>query len=202
MFFSVAGLNAMGYPDPAIEYHLPPLDDLFAHNMANISLDRLTGGHGGPPDYPYSQMWLNLVRLTDLSITRYEAVRESLALYREKAHEGTVSPFYDAINGLEETVVAAHRAALNSQGLEAVAPRKLNRPTPRQLDLLRQVRNHIQHMDDKLQKGQVKAVPIYLAAPTQKSLVIGSVLLSYRDLASCITKMYRNIAIIRQAPSK
>lgn len=201
MYFSVDGLRAMGYPDPAIEYHLPSLSDLFPNNMANVSLDRLTGGLG-PNQYPHLQMWMNLVRLTDLSIRRYEEARKALDLYRQTAHAGGVSPFYNAIDCLEETVVATHRAALNSTSLASVAPRKLREPTPRQLELLRLIRNHVQHMDDKLRRGQVKRYPMHMVAPTSRSLLIGSLLLSYRDLSYCIRKMYRNIEIIRQAPSQ
>lgn len=192
----------MGYPSPKVEYHLPPLDDLFPRNMANISLDRAFGGHRGPSTYPHFNMWMNLVRLTDLAIQRYEASRASLVLYRKHAYENAVSPFYDAINALEETVVATHRAVLNSECLAPVIPHRLNEPTPRQSLLLRQVRNHIQHMDDKLLKGQVKAGELHLLAPDTKAVVIGPKRLPYRDLASCITKMYRNIEVIRQAPSK
>lgn len=193
----------MGYPDPAIEYHLPPLDDLFPRNMANVSLDRAFGGTKIPVHYPYFQMSMNLVRLTDLSISRYEASRKALATYRAKALDGHVSQYYDAINGLEETVVAAYRACLNSQRLAPAAPKKLNAPTTRQAQLLKQVRHHIQHMDEKLEKGHVsKRYPIHLVVPTARSLVIGTKVLPYQDLASCITKMYRNIEILRQAPSK
>lgn len=192
----------MGFPSPKIEYHLPPLDDLFANNMANVSLERLFGGPRGPVEYPYFNMWMNLVRLTDLSIRQYETSRKALDAYREGAYEHRLSPFYDAINGLEETVVATYRATLNSKRLEPVIPHRLLEPTKRQAQLLKQVRHHIQHMDEKLERGAVRQGEIHLLAPTTKSLVIGPKQLHYRDLASVITKMYRNIEIIRQAPSK
>jgi len=192
----------MGYPSPETEYRLPPLDALFPRNMLNVSLDRIAGGHRGPATYPHFNMWMNLVRLTDLAIAEYEASRHSLEIFRENAHEGKLSPFYDAINGLEETVVATYRAVLNSRNLQPVVARRLNDATDRQFIALKQVRHHIQHMDEKLEQRRVKQGELHLLLPTAKSLVIGPKQLHYRDLASCITKMYRNIEIIRQAPSK
>lgn len=197
----------MGYPNPKEGYHLPPLVDLFSNNMANVSLDRLSGalsvtGYQGVTEYPHFQMWMNLVSLTDLAIRRYEESRTSLAIFEEFAFEGRVSPFYDAVNSLEETVVATHRAILNSQRLREITPRRLNVPTARQLEVLRVMRNHIQHMDEKLAEGKVTQGDFHVLAPLPKSFIIGSKILQYRDLASCITKMYRNVEIIRQAPSK
>lgn len=191
----------MGYPSPDSEYDLPELGHLFSNNMANVSLDRLTGRRVWPTVHPYFSMWMNLVRLTDLSIRQYEGARQSLDDYRTGARSGRVSPLYDAINLFEEVVVAAHRAVLNSDGLQTVTKRKLKVPTARQKRLLRLARNHVQHMDEKLVKGQVKAGELHLIAPLAHSIEVGSVRLPYRDLCSVITKMYRNIEIIRQAPS-
>jgi len=35
----------MGYPDPSLEYRLPPLDHPFSNNRANVSLDWQRGGY-------------------------------------------------------------------------------------------------------------------------------------------------------------
>lgn len=56
-------------------------------------------------------------------------------------------------------------------------------------------------MDDKLKKGQVRAGDWHLLVPESKRLCIGTATISYRDLASVIIKMYRNIAIIRGVPN-
>src|SRR5436190_20589590 len=91
---------------------------------------------------------------------------------------------------------------LNIKRLAPVIPRRLNEPTARQMRLIQQVRHHVQHMDEKLETGQVsRRAPIHVIVPLPRGLVIGRKELPYRDLASCITKMYRNIEIIRQAPS-
>ena len=200
--FSDAGLRALGYPPPHIQYNMPDLSDLFPRNMANVSLDRLTGNFRGPKSHPHFNMWMNAVRLTDLAITDYEAARGHLATYREHAREGQIGPFYQAINDLESCVGATFRSVLNCERLQVMETRKLNGPTTRQREMLRLARNHIQHMDDKLEKGQVGPRDIHLLAPLATGLAIGKVRLPYRDLASCITKLYRNIEIIRRAPSK
>lgn len=194
------GLAVMGYPSPQNEYKMPTLSHLYPNNLANLALDRLGGRVVGPTTYPHSGMWMNLVRLTDLAIREYEAARTSLDDYRANANAGRISPIYDAINSLEEAVVATHRAVLNSARLEVVTTRKLHAPTAGQALALKQVRHHIQHMDEKLERGSVGAGHLHLLAPTVHAVEIGPKRLKYRDLASCITKMYRNVAVIRAAP--
>jgi hypothetical protein len=56
-------------------------------------------------------------------------------------------------------------------------------------------------MDDKLTRRQVRAGELHLLFPLANRVHIGSVGMSYRDLASVITKMYRNIELIRRAPN-
>ena len=200
--YTDAGLAALGYPSPDERYDMPDLGDLYSNNMGNVSLDRFTGQFKGPTAYPHFNMWMNLVRLTDQAILDHEAARGHLNEYRDNAREGRVSTLYRAVNELENTVVATYRAVLNSRQLESHAPRRLIAPTNRQAEALRKVRNHIQHMDDKLQKGQVKPGQLHLLAPTTHRVEIGGERLTYRDLSSCIRKMYRNIEIVRQAPSR
>jgi hypothetical protein len=66
-----------------------------------------------------------------------------------------------------------------------VTPRKLHDPTARQLKAIKEVRHHIQNMDEKVADGRAE---LHLLVPLTKSVVIGSRQLHYRDLASCITK--------------
>jgi hypothetical protein len=197
------GLAAMGFPDPSIEYRLPNLSNLFSDNLANVSLDRVGGQFRGPTKYPDYGVWMNFVRLTDAAIREYEQARGHLEEYRLHANDGRVMGYYRAVNGLENAVGATHRATLNAKRLQSRQSRRLHQPTPRQENLLRLARNRIEHMDEELAtKGRVKQGLAHYLLPWTTRLVIGDVTLPYRDLASCITKMYRNVEKIRQAPSK
>jgi hypothetical protein len=200
--FAKAGLAALGFPDPDLTYRVPDLSHLYDKNVLNVSLDRLTGNFRGPTAYPYFGIWMNLVRLTDNALRNYEAARGRLKEYREHAYEGRVGPFYLAIDHFEVVVSATHRAVLNAQRLDAAMHRKLSRPTNRQAELLRLARNHIEHMDEKLVKRSVKQGELHVLVPLTSRIQIGGIQVPYRDLASCIRKMYRNIELIRQAPSK
>ena len=132
MRWSDAGLAALGYPSPDRDYRMPDLSALFDNNMANVSLDRVGGTFRGPTQYPSFNMWMNVVRLTDLAIRDYESARGHLAEYRRRARFGRVSPYYEALNSLEEVVVATYRAVLNCERLQTQQGRRLRQPTGRQ----------------------------------------------------------------------
>ena len=200
--YSKAGIAALGFPDPDLAYRIPDLGHLYHGNILNVSLDRLTGNFRGPRAYPSFGIWMNLVRLTDRALRNYGAARSQLDEYRHRAHEGRVGSFYLAIDHFEEVVSAAHRGLLNAHQLEQLLRRRLHRPTDRQKDLLYKTRNHIEHMDKMLAGRAVKQGELHVLVPLPTCLEIGPARLPYRDLASCITKMYRNIELIRGAPSK
>jgi hypothetical protein len=56
-------------------------------------------------------------------------------------------------------------------------------------------------MDDKLTKQQVKPGEVHLVVPMTTGLLIGKVWLPYRDVASVVRKMYRDIEIVRRVPN-
>lgn len=202
VYLAKGGLAAMGLPDPEIRYNMRDLSGLFAGNVLNLSLDRLTGQWPGPQTWPEAAMWINFVRLTDRALHTHEQARSHLNSYRNAAHAGRVGPYYLAIDELEACITATLRAVLNAERIDSTgAYRQLLGATPKQRQSLRLCRNHVEHMDDKLTRRQVRAGELYQLVPLANRMHIGSVGMSYRDLASVITKMYRNIELIRRAPN-
>jgi hypothetical protein len=191
----------MGAPDPDIAYKIPDLSHLHSRNILNLALDTVVGQDSGPESYPFYGIWMNLVRLTDKSLQSYQAARKALESYRKVAYQGGIAHFYLAIDLFENVVSAAYRSVLNAERLDEVVSKQLLHPTVRQRNILRLARNHVEHMDEKLSQRQVKQEEVHVLVPLQSRLEIGSVRLPYRDLASCITKMYRNIELIRQTSS-
>jgi hypothetical protein len=201
MTWSTYGLQAMGYPDPGLPWRLPDLSALFDKNMLNVGLDRFSGNASiGPNAGAHDvQQWLNLVRLTDKSIRCFEAARHHLAEYSANAHEGRVSSFYLAVDDLESTVSATHRAVLASAALQPAVAVGLATPTERQADLLRRVRNRVEHIDERVARRQQRSQPIHLhyLLPAPTRVIIDGLELPHRDLASCIRKMYGNVEKVR-----
>lgn len=199
--FTKAGLALLGAPDPEAEYRMPDLSDLFARNMLNVALDAAFGGWRGPTDRTYAAIWVNLVRLTDAALREYEGARSSLATYGAHAYEGRISSYYRALDHFETCVDVTHRGILNAAALVSGAGLRLQMPTDRQRTQLRKFRNTVQHLDERLVEGKRRADVAVMLVPLRSRMVVGRDELPYRDLASCITKLYRDIESVR-GPSK
>ena len=149
---------------------------------------------------------MNLVRLTDKALREYEQAREMLLAFTRD--QNRISNYFRAIDHLENCVSATHRASLQA---EVVRPR-LGRSlalTGHQKDRLVEIRDVIEHMDDrltgKLPAWKKNALVIGPGEPTMlmpldRRVQIGSYKLTYRDLASCISKLYRLVMEIREVP--
>jgi hypothetical protein len=181
---------------------MPDLSDLYKDNMLNLMLDRLVGGDSGPQQHPEGPMWTNLVRLSDKALHEYEKARSELDQWIAQRQHSVFSPYFRGVDHLENAVTATHRAVLHGRELRKRGLGKRSpQPTVRQENLLKLVRNHIEHTDDKLLKGQIGQGQAIFLLPDEKSLHIGTTSLTYRDLASCIRKIYHQVEAIR-GPSK
>jgi hypothetical protein len=187
---------------------LPSVDHLSNNGSLNVVLDRTLGG--GPTGFPQHRSALgllsNFVRLVDKSLREYDAARAELALYVEP-HAGTLrtSPYIRAVDHMENCVGAAHRSVLNAKALRELG---LGRGAPRLTELqearLGHVRNAIEHSDEKLLgKQRFKKSPAfssdqpYSLRLANSAMVIGGLVLTYKDLASAMTKMYQAVEKIR-----
>ncbi|MGZ4531166.1 MAG: hypothetical protein ACXVXP_02310 [Mycobacteriaceae bacterium] len=187
---------------------LPPVDHLSNNGSLNVILDRVLAG--GPTGFPQSPSALgllsNFVRLVDKSLREYDAARAELTVYVEP-HEGTLrtSPYIRAVDHMENCVGATHRSVLNAKALrELGVGRGAPRLTDRQESRLAHVRHAIEHSDEKLLgKQKFKSSPPfnsdepYSLRLANTSMVIGRLVLTYQDLHSAITKMYRAVEKVR-----
>src|SRR5687768_7735698 len=177
---------------------MPALANIPSNQTLNMLLNLVFRGPAvtGHPDGAW---WSNLVRLTDKTVREYEAARLELNSWTTAANN-TWSPLFRGIDHLENCVTSAHRAVLFARQLDSAGHRGFTGvATPRQQNLLRLVRNHIEHMDDKLLKGQVVVGEGVVINPLQRRLEIGGQQLQWRDLASVITKLVR---VVQNASSR
>jgi hypothetical protein len=114
-----------------------------------------------------------------------------------------------AIDHMENCVSATHRAVLNAKALQANGfGRSARKLTERQEQRLSFVRNAVEHSDERiLGTQQSKRIPRFAADEpfslrlANRSMVIGSYVLTYKDLVSVLTKMYGTIEVIRGVPT-
>ena len=187
---------------------MPAVDHLFNKNSLNVNLDRWLGGNPGhPTDRSLMGLWVNFVRLTDKALREYDAARTELMAY-VSARDGAVlhmSPYVRAIDHMENCVSATHRAVLDARALQTNGVgRKGPRLTEGQERRLRGLRNTIEHTDERLigstarpkspvfQPGQPFSLRL-----ANRVMVIGQDMLTYKELVSAMTKIYRTIESIR-----
>jgi hypothetical protein len=185
---------------------MPSVDHMSNRGSLNVLLDRTFSGL--PAGLPNSKMLIglftNFVRLTDKALREYDAARAELLLYLQPSETLHTGYYLRAIDHLENCVDATHRAVLNSKALRN---HKIGRSGPRLTDRqetrLRDVRNAIEHSDEKLLGNWYgKSPPFASEEPytirlANSSMVIGGWVLTYRELFSGMTKMYRTIEAIR-----
>ena len=150
-------------------------------------------------------LFMNFCRLTDKALREYDAARAELLLYVALHDQVRVGPYLRAIDHMENCINATHRAVLNGLALRA---NNVGRAGPRLTQLqeqrLAQVRNAIEHSDEKLLgKQKFKSSPPfdkiepYSLRLANTSMVIGKYVLRYKELASAITKCHMTIEVIR-----
>ncbi|WP_345610430.1 hypothetical protein [Pseudonocardia adelaidensis] len=186
-----------------LERHsMPDLSHLYERSILNVLLDSLVGRSQVPTDYPNRGCWMNLVRLTDKALVEYNLASQSLNTWIERKNQGVFSALFKGIDHFENCVVSTHRAILMTDRLRATGVlRRAPRATDRQRDQLRKIRNHIEHTDEKVSDGRIRPPEPFFLTPGQTRIELGPARLSYRDLASCITKLYRSVEVIRGAPN-
>jgi hypothetical protein len=152
---------------------------------------------------------MNFSRLTDKALREYDAARAELLLYVTPAGGPLrTSPYLRAIDHLENCVSSAHRAALHARALQASrVGRATPRLTPRQEQRLAYLRNAIEHSDEKLLGRQHgRSLPFdridpYSVRLANTCMVIGSNVLTYKELVSAIAKCHKTIEIVRGVPT-
>lgn len=187
-----------GRPLPA-QYEMPELSALFSKNVVNRALDRLTGTSGPNLDHKEAGWWINLVRLSDKSIREYEAARTELAIWIARRNEGHLSPYYVAIDHLENAVGATHRALLHAQELQRRGYGSAHTlPNAAALRRLDKFRNFVEHTEDKLTEDRaIPAGSLAVLTPLESVMEFGTATLSYDDLASAIREVYAFVESIR-----
>ncbi len=107
------------------------------------------------------QLFLNLVRLSDRTIVDFGLAREALLDYIAHRYEGRISTHFSAISHTEAGITALARCIdfANALARSPVSPSIANEELPRRAvqDLIRKVRNAIEHTDGALKNGTISS---------------------------------------------
>jgi hypothetical protein len=204
VLFSDDGLAAMGALPPSTAWNIPSLNHLCGRNVLNAALDRLTGQALRGVDDPHDRLQcLNLVRLTDLSIRSFEQGRALLSDYAANGNDGKVSPFFDAVDAFETTVIAAYRATRAAKELRVGHPAVVM-PRTATVEELKGLRDAIVHVDGRIRsaaRGDGRMI-LHMLYPVEEGVIIDRRdSMTYMDLAAAITTMFGNVETLRGAPS-
>lgn len=192
-------------------FMMPAVDALSNNGSLNVLLDRTLNGlpAGIPADRTLVGLFTNFCRLLDKALREYDAAREEINLFLTPSDSLRTVHYLRAVDHAESCISATHRATLNASELRSGGiGRSGPRPTERQRRILRDMRDAIEHSDNRLTGKKVPAwtssfgaYEPYSVRLANSSMVIGSVVLTYRDLLSVLTKSYRTVEVIRGVPT-
>jgi hypothetical protein len=185
---------------------LPPVDHLSNKGMYNVVLDRHFAGF--PSGVRRSResvgLFVLFTRLTDKALREYDAARAEL-LDHVPTGGLRIGPYLRAVDHMENCIGALCRATLTAKALRQ---RRVGlagpRLTDRQQERLAFFRNAFEHADERL-PGTTRNpnIPPFAAGDpysirlANTSMVIGSHVLTYKEVVSAMTKCYRTIELIR-----
>jgi hypothetical protein len=184
---------------------MPDVNHLSNTGTSNVVLDRHFAGLPAKlaKKREFVGLFENMCRLVDKALREYAASRaELLAFVNVSRGQMLLSAYLRAIDHMENCVGATHRAVMNATALrEARIGGGAPRQTERQEERLRYFRNATEHSDARLlgiirsrQFGPDEPFSIRLA---NTSIVIGSDVLTYKELVSAMTKCHKTIEVIR-----
>jgi len=148
-------------------------------------------------DFSRYARWVNLIRLTDRGLQRYALAQHEFAVWASTP-AGHMSPYFRALDDLEDCVVVAHRALLMAAAMRRQRrhPRGTSEmPAPSQMRALRDLRDAISHTDERLaaplgKRPSIMPGQAYLLRPHEHHVELGGHRLTYKALATCLERCH------------
>jgi hypothetical protein len=188
---------------PPRRCEMPDLSNLSGKLTIDYFLNYAFGNTGLQMSGPGQAQFLNFIRLVDKTLLEYEPARFDLQNYVNS--DNRTSLFMRCVDHMENCVDSLHRSFLHLDGLRTSIYRerqRTNEPLPdihrdelpkssnrRRID---NIRDAIQHMDDRISKGRAGAdiAPIGLNVKSD-SVELDHEEIYYAELALWIQQIYR-----------
>lgn len=171
---------------------MPDLSRLDTKLSLNVALNA-TLRAAGPLDRNARALWLNYVRLVDQLIWEYEAARHALQNFVDTPNN-TLSPLFRAIAHMETLVNTMRRAIFFARRMrrhkDSPKIEKLNVLSGSAGDRLVEIRNAIEHLENKILKGKIaQGEPTTLLVQSDRLELLGHEIL-YRELADWAVELH------------
>jgi hypothetical protein len=179
-------------------FNIPDLSDLSSRSIS-LAMRRFFTSSGPKGGEAYALV-MNFVRLVDLAVSEYKSGRlailefansnEELRLgsaIRSSAHfEVCIDALKRAINHLK----AIRGNPTVPQDLKGLLPRGINLISGEVESKVTQMRHAIQHLEERIQKGEIIEGQSLALQPTRDDLQLGPLNLRYVELAGWITEAH------------
>jgi hypothetical protein len=181
---------------------MPDLSNLHSNLTLDYLLNRTFGRTGLQMEGSGQAQFLNLVRLVDKTLLEYESARQHLQEYVDS--DNRTSLFMRCVGHMENCIDSLNRAFSHLDGLKASLHHEQSRtgqpmpqiarkeiPNARNRKRVNDIRDAIQHMDDRISKGRAGAdvAPIGLNVKSD-SIELGNEEIYFVELAHWVRQVY------------
>jgi hypothetical protein len=186
-------------------FNIPDLSHLLSRSTSFAMQRFFTSG--GPQGREAYALVMNFVRLVDLAVSEYESGRLAILQFansngdfrlssaiRSSAHfEVSIDALKRAINHLK----AIRGNATVSQALKDFLPRGIRLISGEVEGKVTDIRDAIQHLEERIQKGEIIEGQSFALQPTCDDLQLGSRNLRYIELAEWLTEAHTLSSTLR-----
>lgn len=179
------------------EYKIPDISDL-GKKSALYLLNRFFRG-SGPKDHVSYALTVNFVRKLDLAIHAYNEARKAIIEFPKDRQTLQLSLFIKASGCFEQCVDLVRRSVLFLKAIKSNkdVPIELKKKIPKGLSVLSgsaekkctEMRHAIQHLEEKIQKGEIIQGQSHSLFPKESSIELGDNEITYVELAEWLREL-------------
>lgn len=172
---------------------MPELGGAHGKNTLDLILN-LVFRKAGPNEKSVRGLWVNYVRIVDQTIYEYHLARECMEEF-VTTDNSVLSPLFRCSTHLENCIISIRKAINFARSIR----RNQDLPHIPKMALLSDsgsksivdTRNMLEHLEEKLVKGELEEKSTIMLAPQEKYLSVGSIVITYEQLPSWLTELFK-----------
>ncbi|MCG2722285.1 MAG: hypothetical protein L6290_09770 [Thermodesulfovibrionales bacterium] len=183
-----------------IKYNIPNLSNL--EKLSPVFMYNRFFTSAGPSDYEAYALTMNFIRLVDLTIQEYENGRNILEKFISSKSNSLATPWMIVVaSGHFEICISSLKRVINylkslrghpkvPHSLKDMLPRKLKVLTGNVEKRITNIRDAVEHLENRIQKGDITHGQSLCMIPIEDGLELGRHRLSFTDLAVWLTEAH------------
>ncbi|OGW40488.1 MAG: hypothetical protein A2Y97_10250 [Nitrospirae bacterium RBG_13_39_12] len=190
-----------------IKYDIPNLSDL--SQLSHVFMYNRFFRGMGPSDYEAYALFMNYVRLVDIVLLEYESGRKKLKDFLAVKNDSLSTHLVVIAAGHFEMCVSTLKRVSTylkrirghpkvAQALKNFLPRNLSVLDSRSEKLITDMRHAIEHLENRIQKGEITAGQSLCLVPTADALELGRHKMLFSDLSRWLKEVYDCSKVIAQ----